>query len=140
MVFQYVTYVPLLLGSLTKFGAKVGRVSLKLHSFGANLAKIKHISMIMCHLTTRLSNPDLNLTIQAGSTQITLNRTNIWLFNKQNWFYIVDIVFCPPSICMPDLENSKNINFLPRDSENIQIEVRQPVWAMEHFKCHFRSN
>ena len=24
---------------------------------------------------------------------------------------VVDIVFCPSSICVPDSENSKNINF-----------------------------
>ena len=31
----------------------------------------------------------------------------------------VDTVFCPLSICMPDSENSKNVNFSPGDRGNI---------------------
>ena len=31
----------------------------------------------------------------------------------------VDTVFCPPSICMPDSKNSKNVNFSLGDRGNI---------------------
>ena len=51
----------------------------------------------------------------------------------------VNTVFCPPSICMPDPENSKNVNFSPGDRGNIQIDMIQSVQVSEHPKCHFRS-
>jgi len=53
---------------------------------------------------------------------------------------VVDTIFYLPTICVLDLENSKNIVFSPRGRRNISIDVVQPVWASEHLKCHFRSN
>ena len=44
----------------------------------------------------------------------------------------VDIVFCPPSICMPDPEKLQNIIFSPWGRENIQNDVAQPVRTLEH--------
>jgi len=41
------------------------------------------------------------------------------VFNLIDFIHLVDIVFCPLSICMSDFENLKNINFLPRGNENI---------------------
>ena len=38
-------------------------------------------------------------------------------------YIYIDIVFCSPSIWVPNLENLKNINFSPRGSENFQIDV-----------------
>ena len=53
---------------------------------------------------------------------------------------VVDTVFCPPSICLPDPKNSKNINFSSWGCGHTQIDMAQFVWASEHLKCHFRSN
>ena len=53
------------------------------------------------------------------------------------WLFGVNIVFCPPSICVLGLEKSKNIIFSPWSREDIQNDVAQPVWASEHLKCLF---
>ena len=52
----------------------------------------------------------------------------------------IDIVFCPSSICVPNPENTKNINFPPWGHGNIWIDVTQPIWVSENLKCLFRSN
>ena len=38
----------------------------------------------------------------------------------------VDIVFCLPSICVPNPKNSKNVKFSPGDHGNIQINMVYP--------------
>ena len=50
----------------------------------------------------------------------------------------VDIVFCPPSICVPNSEKFKNIIFSPWGRKNIQSDVVQPVQTSEHLKYIFR--
>ena len=49
----------------------------------------------------------------------------------------VDIVFCPPSIRMQDLEKSQNIIFSPWGRKNIQNDMAQPIQALGHPKCLF---
>ena len=52
----------------------------------------------------------------------------------------VDTVFCSPSICMLEPENSKNIIFSPWGHRRIYIDVGQPVRASQHSNCLFQSN
>lgn len=46
----------------------------------------------------------------------------------------VDTVFCPPFICMLNFKNFKNINFLPWDHKNIQIDMVKHIQASKHSK------
>ena len=68
------------------------------------------------------------------------NKVNYIPSKKKLDAHIVDIIFFPPSICVLDPENLKNINFLPWGRGNIKIDVAQPVRASEHSKFHFRLN
>ena len=61
---------------------------------------------------------------------------DIYIFKIPN----LDTVFCLPSICVPNPENSKNIIFSPWGHGNIYIDVAQPVRTAEYLKCHSRSN
>ena len=53
---------------------------------------------------------------------------DILCFLMPKYIY-ADTVFRPPSICVLDLENVKNMNFSPRGHGNIQIKVTQPIRA-----------
>ena len=55
------------------------------------------------------------------------------------WLGVVDTVFFPPSICVPDPKNPKNIIFSPWVCKSIQDDVAQPVRALKHLKCLFFS-
>ena len=66
--------------------------------------------------------------------------THVHILRRRNSISctFVDIVFCPPSICKPDPEKSRNIIFSPWGHENIQNSVAWPVQALEHLKCLFK--
>ena len=49
----------------------------------------------------------------------------------------VNIVFCPPSICMPNLEKPKNIIFSPWGHKNINNGVAQPIRTLKRSKYIF---
>ena len=66
-----------------------------------------------------------------GSGGLKTGSVAIW------WLFGVDIVFCPPSICVPDPKKSKNIIFSPWGYEDIQNDMAQPVQVSEHPKCLF---
>ena len=51
---------------------------------------------------------------------------------------LVDTIFYPPLICVPDLEKSQNIIFSSWGRKNIQNDATQPIWALEHPKCIFQ--
>jgi len=51
---------------------------------------------------------------------------------------LVDTIFYPPLICMPDPEKSQNIIFSSWGRKNIQNDAVQPIWALEHPKCIFQ--
>jgi len=51
---------------------------------------------------------------------------------------IVDIVFCPSSICVTDPKKSKNIIFSSWGYENIYNGIAQPVRTPERSKCLFQ--
>ena len=50
----------------------------------------------------------------------------------------IDTVFYPPSVCVPNPEQSKNVIFFPRGCENIQNDMAQPLRTPEHPTCLFK--
>ena len=50
----------------------------------------------------------------------------------------IDTAFCLPSICVPNLEKSKNIIFSPWGHENIYNVMVQPIQTTERLKCLFQ--
>ena len=51
----------------------------------------------------------------------------------------VDTIFCPPSICVLDLEKSKKYYFLSMGPRDIKNDVAQPVQTLEHPKYLFST-
>ena len=82
----------------------------------------------LLHIMTRLSQRSLS---SLGGAPF------VWQVRLKFLVRCVDTVFCPPLICMPDLEEPKNIIYSPWYHEKIYNGVAQLIRTSARSKCIF---
>ena len=138
-VFLYGTIKNVIMIIINNFFQECFYNELSILSFFFFFCKL-HIWSLTLTLNVNLVLGFSNMSIKSLTLRYCVKMVFTIKWRMENVNVAVDTVFCSPSICMLDFENSKNIIFSPWGHGYIQIDVAQPIRASEHSKCLFQSN